>query len=344
MANEAFWQQTQDWHTAGAPFRIVTSLPNGSLTEGLTVAEHHLQIKQTPSHPLDLLRQSLSHEPRGHSNMYGGFILPPDDPRASFGVLFWHGDGFSTACGHGTIALGYWAITNGMAERNPGGTTDVVIDVPSGRVIAKAAFNGAGEVTHVDFVNVASYQISKGNSLSVTHDGKTIPLSFDRGFGGAVFAVVKAADLNLKVEPSNHRAFIEIAGQIKAHHADFLYLDKYYLQGVFFVEEKSESVDAIHQKNIMVYGDGMVDRSPCGSGTCARLAILLAQGRVSEDKHLVNESIIGSRFEAHVVERASSKSSFPGCIPRVRGQAHHVGVMTFFIDPKDPIFPGFLLN
>lgn len=128
---QPFWQKTEDYHTAGEPFRIVASLPPNILTKGLTVSQQRHLITTTPSHPLDLLRQSLCHEPRGHADMYGGFITPPDDSGAHFGVLFFHKDGFSTACGHGTIALGYWAVANGIVEVRTGGEVDVVVDVPS---------------------------------------------------------------------------------------------------------------------------------------------------------------------------------------------------------------------
>jgi trans-L-3-hydroxyproline dehydratase len=116
MAAPTYWQTTEDWHTAGEPFRIVSDVPAGYLTKGLTVAQQRLAILETPSHPLDTLRRTLCHEPRGHADMYGGFIVPPDDSDAHFGVLFWHKNGFSTACGHGTIALGYWAVANGIAR------------------------------------------------------------------------------------------------------------------------------------------------------------------------------------------------------------------------------------
>lgn len=342
MSSEVFWQQTEDWHTAGEPFRIVKDLPPGSLKHGLSVPEQHLHIMNTPSHPLDLLRQSLCLEPRGHADMYGCFILPPDDAGAHFGVLFWHRDGFSTACGHGTIALGYWAAAHNLIERNPGGTTGVIIDAPSGRVVAKVSFNFAGKVSHVDFINVTSFQISKSDTLSVNVAGQSIPLKYDLSYGGAVFACVKAADLNLSVEPPNHQSFIDVARQIKAKLRDSLYINKQPLASVCFFEEKGETTGAVFQKNVVVYGEGSIDRSPCGSGTSARLAVLLAEGRVNEKKHLVHESVIGTRFEAHVVKMAPGESSFPGCVPRVRGEAHLVGKMDFFIDPTDPIFPGFV--
>lgn len=107
MAPPPYWLATEDWNTAGEPFRIVKNLPSGHLTKDLTVSQQRLAIVETPAHPLNLLRKTLCHEPRGHADMYGAFITPPDDPGAHFGVLFWHKDGFSTACGHETIALGH---------------------------------------------------------------------------------------------------------------------------------------------------------------------------------------------------------------------------------------------
>lgn len=131
----SFWIDTEDWHTAGEPFRIVPELPQGHLPSSTTVSQRRLDVLAAgASHPLNRLRRSLCHEPRGHADMYGGFITPPDDNGAAFGVLFWHKDGFSTACGHGTIALGYWALAKGIVKAPAeDGVVDVVIDVPSGR-------------------------------------------------------------------------------------------------------------------------------------------------------------------------------------------------------------------
>jgi trans-L-3-hydroxyproline dehydratase len=344
MSTSPFWQRTEDWHTAGEPFRIVSELPKNALTQGLTVSDQRRKILQTPSHPLDLLRQSLCHEPRGSSAMYGCFVLPPDDAGAHFGVLFWHKDGFSTACGHGTIALGYWAIAHGLVPPNPGGTVDIVIDVPSGRVTARATLNDSGAPVYVDFINVASYQLSEPVCLSIDLAGKTLSMEVALSFAGAVYACVDVADLDLRVEPAQYQTFIDIARKIKAQYVDYLYQDKYDVYGVCFFKEQSESADTVFQKNVVVFADGQVDRSPCGSGTCARLAVLLAEGRVGlGKKKLVHESLVGSKFEASVMEMTKGEP-FPSCIPRIRGQAHLVGKMSFFIDPGDPIYPGFVLG
>jgi trans-L-3-hydroxyproline dehydratase len=157
-----------------------------------------------------------------------------------------------------------------------------------------------------------------------------------------VYACVDVAD-RLRVEPSRCRTFIDIARKIKAQRAGFLYLDKYDIYGVCFYEHQAESDDAIWQKNVVVFADGQIDRSPCGSGTCARLAVLLAQRRVSKGKRLVHESIIGTKFEACVMERRESEP-FPSCVPRARGTARLIGRMEFYIDPTDQIYPGFVLR
>src|SRR5580692_12084532 len=141
-----------DYHTAGEPFRIVTDPPVP--IPGRTVAERRARAIEDPA--VQGLRAVLCSEPRGHADMYGAFIAPPDDQGADLGALFWHKDGFSTACGHGTIALGVWAVETGRVARSGAGPTEVVIDVPSGRVIARVHSAGR-RVTGVDFVNVPSY-------------------------------------------------------------------------------------------------------------------------------------------------------------------------------------------
>src|SRR5580698_4736714 len=154
--------RTVDYHAGCEPFRIVTDVP---AIDGATVADKRVTALSDPG--VDGLRALLCSEPRGHADMYGGFIVPPDDSGAHFGVLFWHKDGFSTACGHGTIALGAWAVRSGRVPADPSGVTDVLIDVPSGRVRARVSTDGA-RVVSVDFVNVPSY---------VLHDEVTVPTS-----------------------------------------------------------------------------------------------------------------------------------------------------------------------
>jgi len=343
MATAAFWQATEDWHTAGEPFRIVHQLPANSLVEQLSVAEQRLHILGTPEHPLNLLRQSLCHEPRGHADMYGGFITPANDSGAHFGVLFWHKDGFSTACGHGTIALGYWAIAHGIVQVEADGSVDVVIDVPSGRVIARASCKN-DQVERIDFVNVPSYQVAKQVPATVNLDARNIQLEMDLGFGGAIYACVDVKDLDLEVEPRNHQRFIDLQRQIKKQHAGYKYQDRYDIYGVCFFQHISDSDTTITQKNVVVFTDGQIDRSPCGSGTAARVAVLLAQGKLSGSKTLKHYSIIDTVFEAGINSPAQSPVEFPACRGWVRGTAKLIGRMNFYIDPADTIYPGYVFR
>src|SRR5262247_631877 len=156
---------TTDYHTAGEPFRIVAE---GEVEiPGATVGERRVVAAATEE--VDRVRRLLCHEPRGHADMYGCFLVPPDDGGADLGVLFWHKDGYSTACGHGTIALGVWAVESGRIDAKPDGDTDVVLDVPSGRVTARVTCRG-GEVERVTFRNVPSYVLAR-----------SVPVATERG-------------------------------------------------------------------------------------------------------------------------------------------------------------------
>ena len=276
--------------------------------------------------------------------MYGGFITPPDDSGAHFGVLFWHAEGFSTACGHGTMALGYWAVTNGLVKApEEDGVVDVVIDVPSGRVVASVAVK-QGRPVYVDFVNVLSYQLASG--LSVEVPSKGINITADLTFGGAVYATVDAAQFDLRVVPGNTNEFIDLGREIKKSLGTRAHYGTYDCYGVIFYHEDDKSADPVRQTNVTVFADGQIDRSPCGSGTCARLAVLLAEGRIGVARSkLIHSSIVDSVFEGDIVsqEKSPVEGGAPACIPRVRGCANLVGQMKFFIDPEDPVRPFTLL-
>ncbi|KAF2828072.1 Diaminopimelate epimerase-like protein [Ophiobolus disseminans] len=349
-APASYWIETEDWHTAGQPFRIVENLPEGHLPDATSVAARRTVVINTPFHPLGTLRQTLCHEPRGHADMYGGFIVPPNDSGAHFGVLFWHKDGFSTACGHGTIALGCWAVTRKLVQvPAEDGVVDVVIDVPSGRVSAKVAVKNRKPI-HADFVNVSSYGVTTKIPVAIQSRGGDVMISL--AYGGAYSASVDASQLELSVEPPNVSAFVAIGREIKAVLAGKNGPPPcgiYDVSGVIFFEDEArephDSVDTLRQRNVTIFADGQVDRSPCGSGTCARLATLLAEGKMRPGREkLVHRSIIGTVFEGDLVSQGENINGFPTCIPRVRGAANLVGRTKFFIDPEDPVYPGFLLG
>ncbi|MEV7632262.1 proline racemase family protein [Microbacterium sp. NPDC089318] len=323
---------TEDWHTAGEPFRIVESVP----THGTTVAERRVEAITGEA---DGIRRFLCLEPRGHDDMYGGFITPPDDEGADFGVLFWHKDGFSTACGHGTIALGAWAVRTGLVPSDPDGETVVTIDVPSGRVQARVRQSG-GRIDDIIFRNVESRVLERGIALSTSRGDVTV----DMVFGGAVYATLPASAVGLEVTPENTADLIAIGREIKwalnEHPAAQLRDDR--LSGVYgtiLFDDLGSTADGPHQRNVTVFADGEVDRSPCGSGTAARVALLAATGELADGETLTHDSIIGTRFLARVAERTAG-----GVIPEVTGNAHRVGSSTFELDEGDPVAAGFSLR
>jgi proline racemase/trans-L-3-hydroxyproline dehydratase len=332
---------TTDYHAGGEPFRIVADPPVA--IDGATVAERRMHA--IDSAEVDDLRKLLCFEPRGHADMYGGFITPPDDDGADFGVLFWHKDGFSTACGHGTIALGVWALQTGRMAPDGSGTTDVVVDVPSGRVLARVHSTG-DQITAVDFINVASYALHQGVSVA-TSRGEVVA---DVGFGGAIYAHLPAEAVGLAVTRDHYADLIAIGREVKwalqdtdvAHHP----LDDR-LSGIYgtilYDHLGVDGEGRLHQRNVTVFADGEVDRSPCGSGTCSRIAVLAAKGQLEAGQTLVHDSIVGTQFAARIVEHVTVADR-PAVIPQVTGTAYRTGEHRFELDPADGLGTGFVLR
>jgi proline racemase len=312
--------ETTDYHTAGEPFRIVT----GGAPEipGATVRERRKHARRNEA--VDALRRLLCHEPRGHADMYGCFLVPPDDEGADLGVLFWHKDGYSTACGHGTIALGVWAAETGLVDG------ELTLDVPSGRVVARRTADG------VAFRNVPAYVLAREVPVA---PGVTVDLAY----GGAIYACVPAAAFGLGVRREDLTALIAAGREVKralegsgaARHASDDRLSGVY--GTIFYEQLGDG----HQRNVTVFADGEVDRSPCGSGTSARVALLDADGRLDGD--LVHESIVGTTFRGRVVDRVTAEGR-DAVITEVEGMAYRTGEHRFTLDPADPLGTGFVLR
>jgi proline racemase len=315
-----------DYHTGGEPFRIVTGgieLPRGEMI---------LDRRRDALERLDHVRRLLVFEPRGHPDMYGCFVVPPNDDDADLGVVFFHNAGFSTACGHGTIALVTWALDEGIVERREG-ENHVVVDVPSGRLDTWAQVEN-GRVRSVRFRNVPAFVHAEGLRIG--------DVAVDVAFGGAFYASVEA-----RVEPAQLPQLIERGRELKrlieaeheiVHPLEPELRDVY---GVIFWQEEGE--DPLTQRNVTVFADGEVDRSPCGSGTSARLALLDRSGRLPRGAELRHLSIVGSEFRARVVGDAEV-AQIQAVVTEVDGSAYRTAEHVFTLDPDDPLGEGFLLR
>ena len=337
---------TDEYHTGGEPYRIVTG--GVPVPEGETV----LDRRQWSELHLDDVRAFLVNEPRGHADMYGCFVTPPDpnegrDGAGAFGMVFFHKDGFSTACGHGTMAGVTWAIETGQIPAlEP--VTEVWVDVPSGRLHALADIEG-GRVTGVRFENVPSYVTA--TDIAVDVDG--IDYRVDVSYGGAFYASADASQLGVSVTPEHLTSLIEVGRAIKwaidAHpasdHPTDARLSGCY--GTIWYERLDIEPDAdvgLRQRNVTIFADGEVDRSPCGSGTSARLAVLDHRGELKRGQVLVHDSVVGSRFRARVLGDGPSIGSHPTVRTEVGGRAHRTGSNVFTYDRDDALGLGFQLR
>ena len=308
-----------DYHTGGEPFRIVT----GQELHGETI----LEKRRDAAARLDHLRRLLVNEPRGHADMYGCFVTEPEDAGADLGVVFFHNAGYSTACGHGTIALVTWALESGVLPV-AGDETRVVVDVPSGRLETVARVLGADVVT-VRFRNVPAFVW-----------GTDVMPGVDVAFGGAFYASVEE-----RVDPGELPRLIalgrELKRELEAKH-EFVHPLEPELRdiyGVIFWQREGENV----QRNVTVFADGEVDRSPCGSGTSARLALLDASGELERGSELRHLSIVGSEFRARVVDEAEVAGR-TAVVTEVEGSAHRTGEHRFVLEDGDELGTGFVLR
>jgi proline racemase len=318
--------RTVDYHTGGEPFRIVTG--GVEPLRGATI----LAKRRYALERFDHVRRLLVNEPRGHADMYGCHVVEPNDAGADLGVVFFHNAGYSTACGHGTIALVTWALEEGIVARREG-ENRVVVDVPSGRLETVATVAG-GRVRSVTFRNVPSF-------IWAT-DLQVGDLRVDVAFGGAFYA-----SLPERVAPAELPRLIELGREIKrdleaqyeiVHPLEPELRDVY---GVIFWQQEEEQ--PLTQRNVTVFADGEVDRSPCGSGTSARLALLDTSGQLVRGAELSHLSIVGSSFTGRVVGDVDLAGR-PAVVTEVTGSAYKTGEATFVLDPDDALGEGFLLR
>lgn len=330
---------TIDAHAAGEPLRIVTSgVPR---LRGATILDRRREMLEQ----YDDLRRVLMWEPRGHADMYGAILTPPVTPEADYGVLFMHNEGYSTMCGHGIIALTSVLVETGAVELSAvsdqrSGVT-IGYDTPAGFVRARASLRD-GLVDQVAFENVASFVYHQAVEIETAYGATSVPVVF----GGAFYALVDARSGGLTVEPGNVRELIDYGMTVK--HAveatlEVVHPEEPELTGIYGTIITGGRTEGADGRNVTIFADGEVDRSPCGTGTAARLAWLYATGQIGLDQPYVHESIIGARFTGRVL-RETTVADLPAIVPEIAGRGYITGYHTFVIDHDDPVRHGFLVR
>lgn len=327
--------RTIDAHTGGEPFRVVLDPPD-------IPGEDILAKRRFGQSELTRLRKLLMWEPRGHADMYGCFLVEPNDAGADFGILFLHNEGFSTMCGHGIIAATKVVLETGMLPMT-GAETSVTIDAPAGRVYARAHAVD-GRVESVSFRNVPSYVAELDAEVDVPGLG---PVRYDLAFGGAYYAFVDAASVGLSCLPHDVDQQVALGRAIKQavmatrtiEHPESE--DLSFLYGVIFTGPARDR--SHHSRNVCVFADGEIDRCPTGTGVSARLAIHHARGELAIGDSITIESVTGSTFQGRVLEETRF-GDLPAVIPEVSGQAWICGRNELLIDPDDGFPEGFFLR
>jgi proline racemase len=291
----------------------------------------------------DPVRRALMLEPRGHADMYGAVLTEPVTPGADAGVLFMHNEGYSTMCGHGIVAVTTMAIERSLIH--PREPHTIVYDAPAGPILARAQV-GAREdslrVERVAFDNVPSFVFAPG--VPVRAGGRD--LKVDVAFGGAFYAILDAEAAGLAVTPARlpdlRRVGMEIKRAVEAALTVVHPLDKG-LNGIYgtIFTGPPERSDA-DLKNVTIFADAEVDRSPCGTGTCAVMAVLDAMGLMPQGRAFGHESLIGTLFNGRITGR-TRVGDFDAILPELEGSAWITGEHVFLVDDEDPLKGGFRL-
>ena len=321
-----------DGHTAGNPVRLVAG--GAPLVTGATMEARRQDFMAR----FDWIRTGLCFEPRGHDMMSGGFLYPPTDPANDCGILFIETSGCLPMCGHGTIGMVTFGLENGLIQPRTPGT--VSVEVPAGRIEIEYGTEG-DRVLWVRIRNVASYLAKQGIEVEVPGFG---PLSIDVAYGGNFYAIVEPQGPYQGLDQLGAARIIELSRTIRSMIRD-IYTPVHPLEptinGVSHLlwadKPKGEGADG---RNAVFYGERAIDRSPCGTGTSARLAHLAATGRLKVGDRFVHESYIGSRFIGRV-EAETMLGDQPAIIPSIEGSAIATGFNTIWIDRADPFWAGF---
>ena len=346
--------RTIDAHTAGEPLRLVTE--GWPPPRGRTMLERRKWARERQDH----LRRTLMHEPRGHADMYGALLTEPERSDSDAGVLFMHNEGYSTMCGHGIIAVTTIVVERGLLARAARGESgdqaqdtgegsasfSLTLDAPAGQIRATASVtmrtHGHRRVERVSFVNVPSFVLAA--AVPVRLGAREVRV--DVAFGGAFYAIVDAESCGIPVTgerlPELRAAGMTIARAVEAA-VNVVHPVDVGLAGIYgTIFTAPPTVAGADLRNVTIFADREVDRSPCGTGTCAVLAVLDAMGLVDCARPFVHESIIGSTFSASVVDRVTV-GEMAAIVPELSGDAWITGEHTFIVDTDDPFGRGFRL-
>jgi len=330
------WQKitTIEMHTGGEPLRVYTSgLPP---IKGETVLEKRRYFREHYDH----IRKGTLWEPRGHADMYGAIITPSTD--ADLDVFFLHNEGYSTMCGHAIIALTKLVFETGLVPKD-GENPRVTFNVPAGKVSAQATIAN-GQVRESSFRNVPSFLYLQDQQVDVPEIGT---VRFDVAYGGAFYAFVEAEPLRLSLTANDYSRLIDYGRRIKNSIAQSFSIkhpfedDLSFLYGTIFTGPAFES--GHHSRNVCIFAEGEVDRSPTGTGVSARAALHHAKGELQLNEKITIESIVGSLMTVQAVE-VTKFGPYDAVIPEVIGTASITGRNEFYFDPEDPFREGFILR
>ncbi len=338
MLNFKNYIQCIDAHTGGEPLRIITAgLPP---LPGKTILEKRDYMLKNYDH----LRKMMMLEPRGHSGMYGCILVPPVTADGDLGVLFTHNEGLSSMCGHGIIAVTKVALETGILEKKEGENI-VRIDSPAGRITAFADIEN-GSVKQVRFQNVPCFIYKKDITVNVEGIGQ---ITADIAYGGAFYVYVDVSKIGLEVNPENAEKLVKIGMDIKhqvmAEHK-FVHPDEPgidWLYGTIFYEPLKQDGKNIHTKNVCIFAEGQIDRSPTGTGTGGRVALHYGKGEMQKDQKLINLSIIDTPMYGKVIED-TKVGDYAAIIPEVSGNAHIMGFCQLVLEDGDPLPEGFRIT
>ncbi|MET9473638.1 proline racemase family protein [Streptomyces sp. NPDC002917] len=325
---------TVDSHTEGMPTRVVVG--GVGTIPGATMAERRLHFMEHS----DDIRTLLMYEPRGHSAMSGAILQPPTRPDADYGVLFIEVSGLLPMCGHGTIGVATVLVETGMVSVVEPVTT-IRLDTPAGLVVASVAVED-GSATAVTIENVPSFACALDQKVEVPGLGE---VGYDLAFGGNFYAIVELADLGLPFNRSRADDLLTAGLAIMEavnEHAPPVHPERADITGCHHVYLKAPGSTAELSRHAMAIHPGWFDRSPCGTGTSARMAQLHARGELEIGRDFVNESFIGTRFTGRLLGE-TTVGTLPAVLPSITGRAWVTGTSQFQLDPTDPFPAGFLL-